>query len=260
LPRYEQRLQRIRDALGSVPISPTAVAAAFDRYRTGGALPDHRPLAIEVERRLKLGFDVNVYVQEGAAGYRRMVEETMHIRPKPPDPVLDRLVAEAVHGDGLVRLAARSALTALAESGFDVTGCPFAGHEDLVPEFGPVGFAFTGVPFCFATGPHEAKQPRLERQLAELRANAPHEDRRWFAAADRDAQHLTETGELPSDPLRRDAALLFGEIWALMERARGDDVDDVLAAFDAVATSLDSERPARLLHLQGLLRERGRAA
>jgi hypothetical protein len=129
----KRRLAKIEDAVRTVPLPDALVTNAFEAFRQTGELPHHDGLAAAVIERAVHGDDPEDFMSMGSCAARRG-------RAVQPREILFR---EAVHGEGLVRIAARMALTELVAAGADVTDPAWLLHQH-VPNAGSLGMGLVG--------------------------------------------------------------------------------------------------------------------
>ena len=225
------RLTRVEAVIGILPPSPRAVKEALEEFRSSGELPEDVALGRAVVQRARDGFEMK-YDANGRVDWPGSIAAVGAARPTKPDRILRALYDEAIHGPGLIQAAARHVLRTIAQCGRDVTTAIFDEAEFSLPEFGGVGLKMLGFPERLIEPPHEDQARRLLERVDELRRRLPARDPRWCEEF-RDAfEMFVVYGDIPDDPLIREAVLAEGETQALLFAYRGDDVDDLLAAYD----------------------------
>ena len=166
---------------------------------------------------------------------------------------MESLYDEAVFGSGMVRDAARCMLRGMATVGLDPSLPQFVGHPWDPAERGNVGVSLMGFPECLAKAPYEEQAERLFVRLDLLQVIAE-EDRRWLEQLDYAAEKFQNGGEWPDDHLVLEAILVLGEIDALVQHTCGQDVAELMAAFDVAATATGDERTVAVGRVQELAR------
>jgi hypothetical protein len=99
--------------------------------------------------------------------------------------------------------------------------------------------------------------------MDNVRGRINQDDPRWLETCAEAILALERTGELPADDLLRDVTLVEAELRALWRHKKGQDVADLMAAFDAARRARDEDRGPAVERVQALLRtehERGTGA
>ena len=247
----KNRLQHAERQLDAVPVRPAVARAAFERFRSTGDLPQDQRIAWLVVQRARAGYDC-FYDDRIQFDRQRSIRAGVAAKPRPDDPVMDRVYDEAVRADGMVRAGARVLLQTLAAIGLDPSEPLFAGKDMHVPDYGGAGLFLLGIPRRWATRPYKRQGERLFARYDVLRSRVPHSNRAWFARMETAAGCFHQLGELPDDELLRDAVLADAELRTLRRHADGEDVAEVMAAFDAAARTEGAERDTAWRVLSGM--------
>ena len=164
--QLKQRLTRLVETFGTVPVPPSIVEAAFEEFRRTGELPEDARVAHAVTQRAKTGFPT-VYRPDGTMDWGATQEVARQSPRREADPILDELYLEAVFGPELVRWAARQVLRALAAVGEDVSRPQFLDWQPELSEFGTVGLSLLGFPQRLAKAPHADRANKLFARMQE---------------------------------------------------------------------------------------------
>lgn len=232
----QKRIRKVEDHYASVPIPPRVVSEAFQHFRETGALPEDQTIAYLVMRRAQAGYDCT-FDKHDKFDMARSIRAAVEAMKRPEDKTMDELYMEAVFGEGIVQVAARSALKMLAEIGLDPSEPLFAGRDVKLPNWGGVGIHLVGLPSMLVHPPYEEQAERLLARFDALRDRIPNDDRAWFDRAAQAIGDFMAHGRLSDDELLRDCVLADGEARLLMRSLGGDDVSEPMAVFDAMARS-----------------------
>ena len=248
-----KRLAELEQTIHSIPIPVAVVRKAFEVFKTTGELPDDIRLAHTVIRRCKRGAAMSD-LYDSTADWGTLIRAQMETPKRPDDPVTDALYDEAVFGDGVVREAARHLLRGFAKVGLDPTEPQFAGQEWDLPVFGSVGMDLLGIPERLAKEPYLEQAERLFTRVDLLRAIIPH-DPKWIGGLENAVEEFRRGGAWPEDNLLLEAVLVVGEVDAVVRHAvGGEDVAEIMSAFDVAATAVGEERQAAIGKVQQLAR------
>ncbi len=246
-----KRLRATENAIRSKPYLLAAIDSAYAKFLRTGELPEDRSLAWHVlERALsarKEAADKRVYT--------RRIVSLPEIKPI-SGPPRERVFKEAVHEFKPARDLARFVISVLVRSGRDPTDVEFIPSDVPMHDFGSTAMFIVGWPDQFVRSPYEPQMERVLRQHAELRENNPRTDAWYREAAPALAKFLTE-GVIPTDDDLRLFALTTGEMFAIHAHYFGRGGEELLAAYEAVATATGAERAAALDRL-GKLQARWR--
>jgi hypothetical protein len=155
---------------------------------------------------------------------------------------------EAVHPTETARRAARLLIGLLVQAGDDPTDPEFIPSDLELPEFGGIAMHLLGWPDRWVRPPYEQQLQRVMRQHAQVRSVSDRSDA-WYRAAAAGLAAFLRDGEIPADDLQRLFVLTIGEMFAIHAHYFGHGDEDLLAAFDAVATASGPERDAALRRL-----------
>lgn len=258
---HERRLQKIEQQILSLPIARQVVTKAFVVFQKTGELPEDQRVAYAVVKRARMGTRMSDLFAS-TSDWGTLIQAKLEEPQRPDDEVMDSLLNEAVSAPEPWRSVARQMLKALASSGTDVTTPAFAveGIKLDLPDYGTMGMHLMGFPDRLAKRPYVKQAKRLFARIGKLRERIPQDDRRWFDRAGDAIQRFQHGGERPDDDLVLDVVLALGELDALMLHAVGEDVAELMAAFDAVARATAEGRAPAVEHLQDLVRAGGMRA
>lgn len=245
-----KRINALAQRIHAIPIPTTVVREALEMFRTIGELPEEPRLACAVVDRAKRGVLADLYEQEPDWGV--LIPASMEAPQRPDDPLMDELYNEAVLGKGIVRESARHVLRSFAKVGLDPTQPQFAGKDMEIPDFGGVGIHLVGIPARLVRSPYKAQAKRLFARADRLRAAIPQGNQRWSEQLEDATRQFQCGGEWPDDPLLMESVLVLGEFSALMRHAGGEDVRELMVAFNVAATKKGEERRAAIGRLQEL--------
>lgn len=234
-----KRLLRVAARLHSRPVPARVTAKAFEHFRVTGELPDDPRIGDALLKRIRTGIEV-VESPNGDVDWGATIASSFTRQPRAEDEVMDRLIEEALYAEGIVRSAAREVLMAFARAGLDVTSALFAGKAR--PEHGSVGMQLLGFPDRLARRPYVRQIQRLIRRAERVRREVEEADHRWSDDLRRAAECFQLHGHVPRSPRMLEAVLILGEMNTFMRNAAGEDVRDLLALFDAIATKQGAER------------------
>lgn len=218
------------------------VDKAYDDFLHDGDLPSDRTLAGAVLLRvLKARKPVPPSpedVELAAAGKLR----------QPYGNTREMLFREAACSVEPVREFAQWLLKALVQAGGDPTDPECIGPELEPQDFSPVCLRLVGWPEDFVKPEKQAQLQRVLRQQAEVRAQRPLDDDEWDREAGAALRGFFRRGEIPG-PRFYLYVMTIAEPIALFEHYLGRAGDELVEAFDAVATSTGEQRLAALEHL-----------
>jgi hypothetical protein len=251
-----RRFSRIEDAVEALPLRRHVVRRAFAEFCETGELPERQRLAEAVVDELlgprEAECDPHVItVVLRALGGPQAKPKPFEVAP--PRTVREHLFAEAIYGDGIARNAARRAIVWAVDGGADVCAADFAAHHGL-PTIGTVGLHVLGWPGRLVRAPYEEQARRLLARNEALQERVPNDVPAWREEVVDAVLAFELEGELPPEGLLREAVLIDAEFAALLRHRRGEDVAEVMAAFDAAATAVGAERDDAVSRLQQLVR------
>ncbi|MEO6594317.1 MAG: hypothetical protein ABIP94_06155 [Planctomycetota bacterium] len=251
--RNTQRLRKVEHVVATLPIRKEVLVQAYTNFREAGQLPKEQRVSADVVRCVKNGHDPRKQplCYSDIPG---LVVAHLHAPERPKDEVLDLLLDEAVWAPEPLRSLARDLLEEFVDMGADVTK-PFLAERGIqVPDFGSAALHLIGFPHRFGMPPYEEQAERLFARYAELRERIDQNNTRWFDEAQQAIELFQMCGDLPRDELLRDAVLADAELCTLVRHARGKDVSELMAAFDAAANAKADERDAAIAQVQALVR------
>ncbi len=255
----KKRLQEVAQQIDAMPIAPAVEKAAFERFRETGELPEHQRLAEVVIQRALRGGEARGVPQplDLETALRRLNEAAAGLEASTPrrESVRKLLFYEAVHGSGIVKLAARMVLEALVFIGGDVTAPEFLDEDMELPDFGSVGLHLLGFPEFLVMPPYEEQARRLFDRFADIRDRINHDRREWFAEFDRAVRRFFKQGEVPNDELMQEAVLANGEYVGLLGHAAGQGNPEAMALYNEVATTAGADRDVAIKKLQAMAAE-----
>lgn len=241
----KRRLGRVKSTIATAPLRQAVVDRAFARFREYGELPEEERIADAVCRRAlqrdheKSGVDA---VMDALYPDRpRLVVVQPGAKPEEPS-VRECVFHEAVYGTAMVRKGARLALMWEVDKGADPTDRSFLADRTL-PDFAAVGLSLLGFPERLAKPPYEEQAHRLFARQDDIRRRSPEGDAHelWLENYVDAAVQFSLDGTLPHDQLLAEAVLSGSEFEALMAHYRGEDVAEVMAAFDRLALADDDD-------------------
>lgn len=255
-----RRVACVQDALHLLPLRRDVVVRETARFVETGTLPDNQRLAVAVVDRVLRPL---TEPEEGATvpdppRLSVVVVTQAELERGGPGPTRrECLLGEAVHGEGMVRFAARSALELEVRFGADVTDPSWLADRTM-PRIATVGMDLLGFPERLAKAPYEEQAHRLFDRIAELRERVEPQDEAWSREQAEALVAFLMGGDLPTDDLIRDAVLVDVEVACLVSHARGRDVAARMALLDRIGTSRGASREAAICDLQQHIRNRRR--
>jgi len=218
--RMQSRLAAVAARFGSTTVTRELARPAFEVFRKTGELPEDRHVAHEVVQRVLRGYDAFPNTGHPELDRQRAIRIAVETPDRPPDPILDSLLDDAVWAPNPMRWAARDALRGFAGIGLDVTKPLFAGREVTEHVRGSVGLTLLGFPDILYTPPYEDRADRLLADFARILEQVRDDDDEWFAALRAAELAFEDRGELPADDLRG-GVLAVQEMDALMRHGVG---------------------------------------
>jgi hypothetical protein len=246
--RTRKRLVDVEDAIWSQPIPTEVTTAAFEHFRTTGELPANDRVAVAVARRVKHGRDAST--QSSELEYQAIVRDFLRNGPRPGDPFRDQLIKEAICAPDPVGEIARILLVVFTQAGHDFTGPVFADRP--APKYGTAGKTLLNIPGRWVKPPYEEQGARLLAQLDDLHRRLPRDDEEWDAALCVAITRFQLHGERPDDELMMECILAYGEMAMHELNAKGRDVAEEMAAFDAIQRAETGVRGAAIERLQAM--------
>lgn len=243
-PRMNKRLEKVKKTITSLPIRKKVLDELFEVFVEFGELPEEQHLADAVARRA-LGRE------ETRGGF-------LVLRPRREEAfpeIREMLFDEAVFDTGFGQRAARLAIAAEVALGGKVTDPRFASHHGM-PEHGSMGMHVIGHPQRLAIPPYVDQANRLFARYRVLRARIDHDDPDWFDPFKNALVAFHATGEIPVEGIERDYVLVEAELDTLMRHKTGEDVGELMAAFDAAARVMTEDREAAVQRVVELIAQR----
>lgn len=241
------RTKRVERAISRFPYKYEAIDDAYAQFIEDGTLPDDLTLSAAVLRRV-----LNARKPDPeTAAWRRDLIASGELR-QPYGSAREMFFAEACCAEKSIRNFARMLLRAIVQSGHDPTEPEMIGFELEPDDYAPVCVRLVGYPHDYVAPEYQGQLQRVQRQRDQVRAQRPLSEV-WDRGARKAVARFLTRGEIPTDPLYYLQALSIGETFALVRHAAGREGEDLLAAYEAVATSSGGERAAALEHLSKLL-------
>jgi hypothetical protein len=244
----KKQLTRLEHAIGSAPGNPAVTKAAFELFLKTGELPEDIRVAQAVADWAVTGVPPMHSMQR--VDWGQLILAYMQQAESPVEITYKALLAEAIHGPGMVQVCARQALRSLAEAGADMRKPGLSGIE--MPLHGGVGMRMLGFPERFATGVQQGQFERLLARVDLLRERLPQGDQRWFANMRLATERFQLDGEMPADERMLEAILVLGELSTLLRAKAGEAVEQELAAFASAASAAGAARTDAVQNLQEL--------
>lgn len=235
-----RRLDVIAQTVRALPFHKQAIDRAYEALLQVGELPADDRLAWTVLERA-------LYARRETVEGRRI--EARAVAGAPIDgPPRRRVFREAVHCFAPARTAARELIAMLVAAGRDPTDAEFIPSDIELPKFGGAAMHMLGWPDQWVRPQFEPQMQRVMRQHADILDQVDGSDA-WHREAAAELSAFLTSGELPADPTVRLFAVTIGEMFAIHAHFLGRDTEDLLAAYEAVATSTGAEQQTDLDHL-----------
>jgi hypothetical protein len=235
-----RRLNSVQKRIGRLPYRYHAIDDAYATFIDKGTLPEDLQLSAAVMLRV---LNARKPEKEREA-WRRDLIASGKLR-QPNGSAREMLFAEACCKDKAIRNLARSLLRVVVQAGYDPTDPEMIEYELEPEDFAPVCMRLIGYPDEFVRPEYKAQLKRVQRQQTQLYELRPaHEE--WDRRARKAVAAFMTRGEIPADPLHYLYALSVGETFALVGNYCGRGGEDLLAAYEAVASSSGAERTAAL--------------
>jgi hypothetical protein len=234
------RVQKAEECINRFPYRYEAIDDAFKRFLEDGTLPEDRAIAGRVLQRV---LDARKKVPQIEA------ERLALGLDQPCGTTREMLFREACCTDKVIREFARMLLSAMVRAGYDPTDPDLIGPEMEPWLFAPVCLRLMGWPQDFVRPQYQKQLARLLEQQAAERAARPRNDDEWDREAGKALSAFMARGVVPADS--RYFAFVMGIAGSFALAGHyfgklGDRVEDLLAAFDAIATGSPEERAAAL--------------
>lgn len=246
--RARKRLQAAQDAIDRLPFRRHAIDDAYARFLEDGTLPRDRTLAGEVlDRALRARKPVPELVAEQRA-------LGLH---QPYGTTREMLFREAVCSLEPARDLARLLLCGIVQAGYDPTDPEIIGPEMEPADFATVTMRLIGWPHDFVRPEYREQLDRVLRQQATVQASRPRDDDEWNRGAGAALAAFINRGVVPTDSRYFLYVLTTGEEFALHAHYLGQGGEELLAAYEAVATSTRAKKESALRRLGELQRLAG---
>lgn len=232
-----KRLQAVQNRISRFPYRFEAIDNAYAQFLEDGTLPDDCSLAWRALLRvLKARKPQADLLEEHLAAGNTLWQ--------PCGTTREMLFREACCSDRAVRALARCLLKAMVGAGYDPTDPEVIGPEMEPMDFTTVSMRLLGWPDHFVRPEHQAQLQRVLRQQDEVRAQRPMGNAEWNRGAGAALSAFLQQGRIPTDSRYFLYVLTTGEQFALATHYFGRGGEDLLAAYEAVATSTGQERVA----------------
>lgn len=149
--------------------------------------------------------------------------------------------------------------TSQSRAGYDPTDPELIGPEMEPMDFAPITMRLLGFPEQYVRPEHQAQLQRVLRQHEELRTYQRMGSEDWDRSAAAALAAFLTHGRMPTESRYLLYVLTIGEQFALAAHRFGKGREDLIAAYEAVATTTGEERVAALRRL-GELQARQREA
>ena len=243
-PRTKKRMDQVKETITSLPVREKVLDELFEVFCYFGELPEEEHLADAVVRRA-LGREV----EPPRPPWASMVQT------KEFPEVREMLFHEAVFDTDLGRKLARLAITVEVAKGGDVRDTRFASYHGI-PEHGSVGMHILGHPQWLALPPYVDQANRLWARYRLIRFKIDHRGPHWFDPFEKVLLAFKKDGVMPDEGLERDWLLAELELETLMLHKDGEDVAELMAAFDAAAKASTEDREEAVQAVAELLAKR----
>jgi hypothetical protein len=233
------RVQKAQERINRFPYKYEAIDDAYARFLRKGTLPEDNTLAARVLYRV-------LHARKPLPPYPEDLE-----RPplyQPAGTTREMLFSEACGDDKEIRDFARFLLRILVEDGQDPTDADLIGPEMEPWEYAPVCLRLVGFPHDHVRPQYRAQLERLLERRAAERATRPRNSEGWGPGAQKALAAFMKDGVLPPDQFFQyvmgiaESFALAGDFFGKL----GEGVEDLIAAFDIIATGSGQERAAAL--------------
>lgn len=238
-----KRASAVQKRISRLPYRYHAIDDAYAQFIKDGTLPEDLTLSAAVMLRVLNARKPDAETE----AWRRDLIASGKMR-QPYGSAREMFFAEACCEHKAIRDLARFLLKAVVQTGHDPTEPEMIGYELEPDDYAPVCMRLLGYPDNFVRPEYKAQLERVQRQRTQIYEQRPaHEE--WDRRARKAVAAFLKHGEIPSDPLYYLYALSVGETFALVCHYLGKGGEELLAAYEAVATASDPERAAALEHL-----------
>ena len=238
-----RRLQAAQDRISRFPYRYHAVDDAYAQFLKDGTLPEDLTLAAAVMHRV-----LNARKPPKERETWRLELIASGALRQPNGSAREMFFSEACSEAKWLRDFARGLLKAVVQAGHDPTDPEMIGFEVEPDDYAPVSLQLVGFPHDYVRPEYKAQLQRVQRQRNDVRAQRPVSEE-WDRCARKAVAAFLKHGEIPTDPRYYLHALSVGEMFALNGHYCGKGGEELLAAYEAVATSTGPQLEAALLHL-----------
>ncbi len=240
--RGKKRLQAAASRIGQLPVQLRAIDSAYAHFLDAGILPNNDTLAGAVLNRV-------LHARKPEPEHQAEIRALgLH---QPYGTTREMLFREAMCSFEPVRNFARFLLRAAVEAGHDPTDPWLIGPELEESDFSPVCLRLMGWPDDFVRPEHRDQLQRVLTQQATEAETKPKNDDEWDRRAGAALAAFLNHGTIP-DSRYLLFVLTTCEGFALHAHYVGRCGDELLAAYEAVATAKGKQREAALRHLSAL--------
>jgi len=249
--RGKKRLQATANRIARMPVQYHAIDDAYTRFLEDGTLPKDCNLAGAV---LQRALNARKPVPEQVAELRALGLD------QPFGTTREMVFREAVCDLEPARDLARLILRAIVLAGADPTDPEVIGPELEPSDFASVSMRLLGWPHDFVRPEYQQQLERVLRQQATVQADRPRGNDEWNRGAGKALAAFLNRGVVPTDPRYFLFVLTTAEGFALHNHYFGKGGEDLLAAYEIVATSTGTKKEAALQRLGELHRLAGEAS
>ena len=234
-----KRVQAAETRISRFPYKYEAVDNAYAAFLRDGTLPEDNALSARVLLRV-------LHARKPLPPYPEDLERPpLH---QPYGTTREMLFAEACGDNKAIRDFARFLLRCVVREGYDPTDADLIGPEMEPWEFAPVCLRLMGWPHDYVRPQYRDQLERLLTRQADERASRPRDTDAWSRGAGKALSGFMQHGELPPDQY---FAFVMGiaEMMALAGHflgKLGDRADELIEAFDVIATGNAEARAAAL--------------
>ena len=245
--RKKDRVEQLGQTIAALPIRQKVLDEAMEWFVTFGELYDEHHVAVAVVERVLAESQPE---RANSAAHRLTLGQNgtpgaTRLRSLHPDKtsVREILFFEALHTEDPKRQYARLAIAVEVAYGGKVMDPRFAAHHGF-PAHGSLGMHVIGYPQKLAQPPYVDQAHRLFGRQERIRASIDHNDPDWFDPMETALLAFLNHGTLPADELLLEWVLTEAEMQALWGHKRGEDVSELMAAFDTAAKATTDQRAA----------------
>jgi hypothetical protein len=237
------RLRTAQKRISRFPYRHHATDDAYAQFIKDGTLPADLTLSAAVMYRVLKARKPDPEIE----AWRRDLIARGRLR-QPIGCTREMFFAEACSEQKWLRDFARNILRVIVQAGHDPTDPDMIGYELEPDDHAPVCMRVLGYPHDFVRPEYQAQMERVQRQRNRVSDMRPHHEE-WDRGARKAVAAFLKRGEIPTDPLYYLYALTVGETFALVGHFGGKGGEELLAAYEAVATCTDAERAGALKSL-----------